>query len=522
MKNIVVALFVLIGGVVKGQLAQPYAVYFVEKTNTHLLKAPTSFVTQRSAERRAKQNIAFTKADLPVSKDRLHAVEGLATYMGHASKWLNAVYAEMTPQQLLAVQQLAIVDTVVALEGLWGTVIHDVDPKAYGYAEFQADQINLIHGLAGFGYRGNGMLIAILDAGFTGGDVLIPSEQVIGTKDFVYGGTDVYHSSGHGLSVWSCIGTEMPYQMLGTAPEAQFILGLTEDVTSETPAEMFNWIAGAEYADSCGADIINTSLGYYHFDDATDNYTLDDLDGRTSIITLGAVAAARTGMLLCTSAGNEGGGPWNKITFPGDADSILTVGSVNRYHMASGFSSRGYTADGRVKPNVCAMGEGATVMRTDGSLAYANGTSFSSPIMAGACAALWEAHPEATAQEIIAAVERSASHYNYPNVRIGYGIPNLMLADLYLKVAAGDLEASNLMLYPNPFVDFLHVFAINGAGEQVQIEVYNSVYQLMATDYFTLPNDKYMWQFPETLPVGTYWVKVYYRNEVVVHKMIKV
>jgi subtilisin family serine protease len=306
--------------------------------------------------------------------------------------------------------------------------------------------------------------------------------------------------------------TYQPDVYVGTAPEASYALIKTEKELSETPEEMFNWIAGAEFADSIGADIINSSLGYSTFDDPADDYTVYDLDGRTSIISLGALAAARTGMLVVTSAGNAGGSAWDKITFPADADSVLTVGSVNQYGMASAFSSRGYTVDGRVKPNVCARGEGAYVFRPDGQLAWANGTSFSSPIMAGAAACLWQTQPNATAQQIIKALETSASHYYSHNIRIGYGIPNLGLAKRNLDVVVGGKVPSTLV-YPNPFADYVELFLPDGETLDIELELYDLMNRKVAEG--TLVGKRYqtLWSPGDHVPPGMYILYLWRGNE---------
>jgi subtilisin family serine protease len=306
--------------------------------------------------------------------------------------------------------------------------------------------------------------------------------------------------------------TFQPDFYVGTAPEATYALIKTEKELSETPEEMFNWIAGAEFADSIGADIINSSLGYSTFDDPADDYTVNDLDGRTSIISLGALAAARTGMLVVTSAGNAGGSAWDKITFPADADSVLTVGSVNQYGMASAFSSRGYTVDGRVKPNVCARGEGAYVFRPDGQLAWANGTSFSSPIMAGAAACLWQTQPNATAQQIIKALETSASHYYSHNIRIGYGIPNLGLAKRNLDVVVGG-EVLRTLVYPNPFADYVELFLPDGEALDIELELYDLMDRKVAEG--TLVGKRYqtLWSPGDHVPPGMYILYLRRGNE---------
>lgn len=504
MKKLGLIAFLLCTLSLQGQDQQAYMISFTAKENHWQLQQPTTFLSERAIARRERQGIALGPADIPVTNIRRETVANLVSYAGHTSKWLNGMYVEATPSELAQIQSLPFVAKVQPITG--GTATHGF----YGYAESQNDQINLEAIQRNLGYeldiiRGEGMLIAVLDAGFVGANSVNINDNlnILTTRNFVEGGTDVYQGSSHGFSVLSTMATFQRDFYVGTAPEAAYALIKTEKELSETPEEMFNWIAGAEFADSIGADIINSSLGYSTFDDPADDYTVNDLDGRTSIISLGALAAARTGILVVTSAGNAGGSAWDKITFPADADSVLTVGSVNQYGMASAFSSRGYTVDGRVKPNVCARGEGAYVFRPDGQLAWANGTSFSSPIMAGAAACLWQTQPNATAQQIIKALETSASHYYSHNIRIGYGIPNLGLAKRNLDVVVGGKVPSTLV-YPNPFADYVELFLPDGEALDIELELYDLMDRKVAEG--TLVGKRYqtLWSPGDHVPPGMY------------------
>jgi len=217
-------------------------------------------------------------------------------------------------------------------------------------------------------------------------------------------------------------------------------------------------------------------------------------------------------MLVVTSAGNSGGSAWDKITFPADADSVLTVGSVNQYGIASTFSSRGYTVDGRVKPNVCARGEGAVVFRPDGQIAWGNGTSFSSPIMAGAAACLWQTQPNATAQQIIKALETSASHYYSHNIRIGYGIPNLGLAKRNLDVVVGG-EVPRTLVYPNPFADYVELFLPDGEALDIELELYDLMDRKVAEGILTGKRYQTLWSPGEQVPAGMYILHIWRGQE---------
>lgn len=501
---------------------EPYAVYFTPKEHAaSRLNEPQKFLSARALERRSKQDISLQPHDLPIAGHRIAGVSALVARKGRASKWLNALYVEATPEQVLALLDLPYVDRVEPIAGT-GLQSHSDDPLLnYGQSGGQLTQINIHQGPHLNGHFGEGKLIAVLDAGFVGAQN--PEEYgmapYVVTRNFVNGGTNVFQGSSHGWSVLSTMAVQLPGIFVGTAPRASYALIKTEAEGSETPEELFNWIAGAEFADSIGADIINSSLGYNLFDDPADNYSLEDLDGRTSIISLGALWAARTGMLVVTSAGNEGGSAWNKITFPADADSILTVGAVNEFNLAAAFTSRGYTADGRIKPNVSARGENAVVYRSDGSLAYGNGTSFSSPIMAGAAASLWSAVPEATAQDLIKALEASASHFLFPNTAVGYGIPNLAFAEQYLKQQLNG--TAETVVYPIPFNDQLKFFFPDGLAEDVVLKLYTVRYELVAEQTFLAKRFQARWAPGDHLPAGVYILHIERGSAVQTMRVIK-
>jgi subtilisin family serine protease len=299
------------------------------------------------------------------------------------------------------------------------------DP-VYGQAAVQARQLR-IDALHEQGFRGKGMTIAVIDGGFLNTDI-IPMMQhinVLGTRDFAKNnGSTVYDLGGHGTMVLSCIGMNKPGQFVGTAPEASFWLINSEDGASEQLVEEDNWAAAVEFADSVGADLINTSLGYAEFDNKADNVRYSEMDGHTHIASISGSMLASKGIVLCNSAGNSANEPWKLITVPADADDVLTVGAVDSDGMNTNFSSLGNSADGRVKPDVMALGGNSTVMNVDGTITRANGTSFASPIMCGAVACFWQANPKLTALEVVQAVRRLGNNFATPNNVFGYGIPD--------------------------------------------------------------------------------------------------
>lgn len=252
--------------------------------------------------------------------------------------------------------------------------------------------------------------------------------NLLGTRDFVNPRSDIYAENYHGMKVLSCLAANRPHVLVGTAPEAAYWLLRSEDDDTEQLVEEDYWAEALEFADSAGVDVVNTSLGYYEFDDKAMNYRYRDLDGRYSLMSHSASLAADKGMVVVCSAGNSGRGVWKKITPPGDAKNILTVGAVNRELVNADFSSVGNTTDGRIKPDVMAVGVSSAVAGTDGTVSYANGTSFASPILCGLVACFWQACPWLTARQVVEAVQNAGDRKEYPDNIFGYGIPDIWKA----------------------------------------------------------------------------------------------
>ena len=299
----------------------------------------------------------------------------------------------------------------------------------YGLA---VDQIRLSNGdkLHEEGFKGQGMTIAVIDAGFHNADKITAMQniRILGTKDFVNPQSDIFAESSHGMAVLSCIAMNRPGAMTGTAPEASFWLLRSEDEYSEHLVEQDYWAAAVEYADSVGVDVLNTSLGYYAFDDKSKNYKLRNLDGHYALMSRQASRIADKGMVLVCSAGNSGRGTWKKITPPGDAENVITVGAADRNLVNADFSSVGNTTDGRVKPDVMAVGVASAVAGNDGTVSHANGTSFASPTLCGLVACFWQACPWLTAKQVVEAVRNAGDRKEYPDNIYGYGVPDIWKA----------------------------------------------------------------------------------------------
>lgn len=411
------------------------------------LDNPGEFLSRKALERRAKQAIEVDSTDLPVCERYVEAISAIPNLNIVAKgKWENFVTVYTSDSTVVEKIKLMpfVKDVVLVWHGAdksdyftpqsWsaykGHVFNRVDSSYYGRA---ARQIEISRGdmLHKEGFRGKGMTIAVIDAGFCNTDS-IPAMQnihIIGAKNFVYPlKTDVYRENSHGTMVLSCMGMNRPGMMVGTAPEADYLLLRSEDEHSEMLVEQDYWAAAAEYADSLGVDLINTSLGYTVFDDPSMNYQYRDLNGRYELISREASRLADKGIVLVCSAGNSGEDSWKKISVPADASGVLTVGAVGALGKLASFSSIGNTSDGRIKPDVTGVGFFSSVMDEDGNLTFANGTSFSSPTMCGMVACLWQACPKLTARQLIELVRSVGDRAEYPDNIYGYGIPDMWRA----------------------------------------------------------------------------------------------
>ena len=422
-----------------------YRISLKDKAATeYSLKKPEKYLSAKAIERRRKQNLPIDSTDLPVCRKYIDEIRKQGVKIVVTGKWDNFVTVSCNDTTLI--DRIAALPFVLSTEKVWispgagkpsmaterDSVLNQptIHPDSiYGRA---ITQIQMSNGdkLHEAGFKGQGMTIAVIDAGFHNVDKITAMQniRILGTKDFVNQQADIFAESSHGMSVLSCIGMNRPDIMTGTAPEASFWLLRSEDEYSEHLVEQDYWSAAVEFADSVGVDVINTSLGYYSFDDKSKNYKYRDLDGRHALMSRQASHIADKGMILVCSAGNSGAGSWKKITPTGDADNVLTVGAIDKRAVLATFSSVGNTADHRVKPDVVAVGVGSDVIRTDGNQGRANGTSFSSPIMCGMVTCLWQACPTLTAKEVIELVRRSGDRAGFPDNIYGYGVPDMWKA----------------------------------------------------------------------------------------------
>jgi serine protease AprX len=525
----------------KGQTAPgKYWVKFTDKNGTpYSLDNPSAFLSPRTVANRIARGIGFDERDLPVNPDYVSQLLGVGNlHLHNRSRWFNAVTVEVADTLLEAVtlEAIAQLPMVAEVRNTHRAVSSRMPEKATepwertGFPGYPGDayygpsfrQIQMLNGhtLHQMGYTGEGMVIALLDAGWGGTDQLPAMEhlyergRIAGMRDFVNPRSpNVYQSSLHGTFVLSHMAGIIPDSLRGTAPDAHYYLFRTEDVSGEYRVEEDNWVAAAELADSLGADLINSSLGYSLFDDPEMSYTPSDMNGQTARCTIAADIAASKGILVVNSAGNSGSAPWRSVTAPSDGFHVLAVGAVDSDGVHALFSGYGPSADGRVKPDIVAMGKSTVFADLDSTIRTGNGTSFSAPIITGLAACLWQAYPGNTASEIADAIRRSAHLYAQPNDSMGYGIPDFFRAFELLKsgqvVPDGPLR---LRLFPNPANNYVQVSFFSEESADPEVLIHDAAGRLvMRHTGFTGPvNGSYYHAIipVEALRQGMYFLEI--------------
>lgn len=428
-----------------------FRVSFTDKKNCGFsVKSPERFLSQKSLDRRRRYGLCVDEYDLPVTPKYLQALSQAGARICNKSKWNNTAVVETADSAIIdKVREMPFVKEAVCVWIGPDSVAVSLSEKSrqseitgkcdtlknfYGEGQTQIEMLG-VNRLHNAGYRGGGVTIAVIDGGFYNADIIpgLSSAKILGTRNFVRPEKSVYEELSHGMMVLSCIAANVPYSLVGTAPDAEFYLLQSEDGDSEQLVEEDNWCAAVEYADSLGCDIVTSSLGYFRFDFEEMNPKYSELDGCTAINSRSASLAESRGMLVLNSAGNSGDEPWKKIGFPADARDILAVGAVDSKKCNTNFSSLGNSADGRVKPDVMAMGKESAVFDTDGTVCHVNGTSFSCPTMCGAAACLLQKFPSKRPAEIIHALQQSGDNAETPDNVYGYGIPDVMKAAAILE-----------------------------------------------------------------------------------------
>lgn len=476
MKKILL-LFILVLSMA-GELQAQFTRYLVKLTNKNgtpfTLTSPNAFLSQRAVDRRTRFGIAYDSTDLPVTPSYVTQIDNVPNVtILNVSKWLNSVSIQTPdPGAITTISAFPFVQSVSGLAARQGEIITPVTRDKFAIEEMVTalpwqrearvaadyfnygtnayNEIHLHNGefLHNIGLRGQGMHIAMLDAGFfnyttlDAFDSAMANGQVLTTWDFVARHASVVEDNSHGMMCFSTIAANIPGQFVGKAPKASFHLFRTEDVASEYPIEEHNWVCGAERADSAGSDIISSSLGYFDFDNSTFNYTYANMNGNTTISAVGADLAAKKGLLVFNAVGNEGNTAWHFLITPSDGDSVVAVGAVNSNGVVGSISSYGPSSDGQIKPNVASVGISAVVQLTNNTIGTSSGTSFACPNMAGLATCLWQGFPEYNNMRILRALHEAGSIYSAPNDRIGYGIPNMKAAFTSLLMEYATASAS--------------------------------------------------------------------------------
>lgn len=476
-------------------------VYFTDKPNSQFyFDNPLEMLTQRSLDRRANQNIAIDIKDVPIHQpyvDEIIAASGIE--FKAKSKWLNSVHVRGSVEDIQNLSSLAFVDHIQFADASLNTtgklktgsrnvVMQKVNKQMdvetiFNYGN-SGNQIQMLNGhlLHQANYTGSGKIIAVLDSGFLNVDTapafqrLITNNLILGGYNYVSRNTNVYSLHAHGTMTLSCMGGFVDGQLVGTAPDAQYYLFVTEDVTQENPVEESYWVEAAEEADRLGVDVISTSLGYYQFDNTNYGHIYDDFTGDQAFASKGANIAFSKGMIVVASAGNSGSSaePLNHIGVPAEANNVLAVGAVRNNETLALFSSVGPSFDGRVKPDVMAQGQEATIAYNNVMLS--SGTSFSCPIMAGMITSFWQAAPNLTNQQVIDFVKQSSDRFITPDNFYGYGIPDFQLALDLAQLSVNDSSKGRFLIYPNPTHNDLFVSFPNGF-EEAELIFYNALGQ---------------------------------------------
>jgi hypothetical protein len=477
-------------------------IYFIDKPNAQFyLDNPTQMLTQRALDRRAAQGISLQSNDAPIEPlyvNQVAASQGIT--LKAKSKWLNCVHVRGSVTDINALTNLSFVESIVFADESLNVSGRQSMPQPiipinksmdvtenfnYGNSQNQIEMLNG-HLLHQANYTGAGKIIAVLDSGFINVNSTAPFQRlfdnnlILGGYNYVSQSTDLYSLHNHGTLVLSCMGGFVEGQLVGTAPNAQYYLFVTEDVTEENPVEESYWVEAAEEADRLGADVITSSLGYFGYDNPNYSHTYSDMIGNKAFASRGANFAFSKGMVVVASAGNSGNSSQPHVGVPAEATNVLAIGAVQFNEQYASFSSIGPSFDNRVKPDLMAQGQASVVANTAGNIQTASGTSFSGPIMAGMIASFWQAVPSLTNQQVVDFVKGSADRFANPNEQYGYGIPDFQLALQNALLSTNQSQIERFQFFPNP-TNGAVTFVIPSQSSPNEIKLYNGLGQLVFT-----------------------------------------
>jgi hypothetical protein len=512
-----------------------YRIYFRDKgTNSFTDFSPYDLLSDRAIERRQKMLIDYPDTrDIPVYSEYLDQIRALGLTLHCTSRWMNTgLFKTEVMTDVSCIMNLPFVSDVRIVKAPGSKNLHS-DKLSFNLQTLTQQPYNqplvLLNGLSvhNSGLNGKGILIAVLDGGFLNADNITSINSlrirngIKGTFCFVENDKFVYGFNDHGTAILSVLAGNIPESIEGTARDADFLLLRSEDPESEFPVEEDFWTAAAEYADSAGADIITSSLGYSTFDDPLLNYKYSDMNGNTSFITRAADVAASKGILVVNSAGNERRKTWIRITAPSDGDSVLAVGAVDGYGTISAFSSAGPSFDGRIKPDLAAQGVSVPVQVRTEMVERSDGTSFACPLISGMCACIMQAVPVATCQDIISALRTCSDKFHKPDSLYGYGIPDINKAITLLQDKYFLKPAEKSIAGPNPFKNEIKITFRDIPGS-LGFELFDTAGKLVLKNHYrefisrTLILDDLHYLKP-----GMYFLRIKTINGISMHKIIK-
>lgn len=464
-----------------GSNADLYWIFFKDKGDEIPIKVSDDATHRRSIRSSVSE---FSWVDTPVKKGYVENLKAMGVRVRNVSRWLNAVSAYIEEISLNEIAELPYVEGISRVSSYsrpraqpdYGAAFRPGKTAAFDYGpSFNQISIIAIDSLHSIGLSGDGILIGIMDTGFdTSHSVfshLRDDNRILATYDYINADSNVVDEPDaqrtHGTQVLSALAGFSEGSLIGPAYGAEFILAKTEIVIGniEIQAEEDNWVAAAEWMESLGVDIISSSLGYIDWYDTT------QLDGQTAVITQAANIATSLGIVVVNAAGNEGNTNWRKVIPPADGDSVIAVGAVDSAGEIVVFSSRGPTADGRIKPDFCALGISVFLANWTGGYGFSGGTSFATPLIAGGIALLLEGHPDWTLADILTALKRSASHSFLPNNTYGWGVPDFRSA--FYGQAGPSGSGFSILIAPHPAIDSVVFYLKTDGGGKGELSIHD-------------------------------------------------
>jgi serine protease AprX len=490
-----------------------YIIYLTDKQGTPgTLDNPSTYLSIRAIERKALQNVTIDSTDLPVSQNYIDLLKNEGAEIVYTSKWLNAVCIKATLAIYTTILSLSFVHTSVPMLRMAGSPNTQIftGTTTTNYASNYSDFMGITQ-MHAQGITGDGVLIAITDSGFPGIDTLTAfkhlwnNNQIIHYFDVADNESNIFNDDNHGTYMLSVLaGDASNYK--GIVPGADFVLLRTEVAATESKLEEYNWLRAAEISDSCGVDIISVSLGYTTYDNASESYTYADMNGSTSIIAGAADIAYEKGMLVVCSAGNDGTSAWKYIGTPADANNVLAVGSVDANNMKSAFSSYGPSADGRMKPDLCALGAGVYCIRPDGTLFVTGGTSLATPMIAGILAGIKQSYPGLSNDVLKSLLLQSCDAFTHPTNLKGYGVPYYPNVFAHTSIYS---QESKILIAPNPYQSGKLILKVPESDVKYTIEIFdNQGKDLFNQSFISVNNMIELNEYVRTFSQGIYFISI--------------